>query len=533
MSALAEALQTDSLVGWWVTTTLLSLVVLAVAAVADLALRRFAAPGVRMALYVAVLVRVVLPADWHSPVGMVQTKIQASATVIDAPNPAALASTPASAPIVIEGETTAAVDASRPWLAYGLLGLWGLGGAGLLVVIARRLRAGRAIADAASHVATMDDTTIHVHPTAGPLVAGIVRPKIVVPAAMLDDVDPAVLRAVVRHEQAHVDHRDPWSTFALACFCALMWPVVPIWLAVGRIRLLMEMRADAVAIAGCTPAIARDYRRLLLGLAATRWHAPVLAPGLGPVSGLRARLGAMATRPAMPSLLQVLFVLPLAIGLVLVAARRVDPSASPAAPTPEVAPNEPAQPLPAELTALGFPSCREHAAALTEAISDPEAARVRPQLLVARRVFSKAAIPEMVDATAASVLRGVTDAAARGEAEYVIGLGYAELGRVREAEAHLSEATWQLALVEHDLLAAEAAAAAALVVSRAGRADEASAWSRHAVASYRRSGRPGPLAIEMHRELARVAERSGDRETAAHERMTADRIDVDCEIVSP
>ncbi|MFO0631683.1 MAG: hypothetical protein U0168_02400 [Nannocystaceae bacterium] len=235
----------------------------------------------------------------------------------------------------------------------------------------------------------------------------------------------------------------------------------------------------------------------------------------------------------MPSLLQVLFVLPLAIGLVLVAARRVDPSASPAAPTPEVAPNEPAQPLPAELTALGFPSCREHAAALTEAISDPEAARVRPQLLVARRVFSKAAIPEMVDATAASVLRGVTDAAARGEAEYVIGLGYAELGRVREAEAHLSEATWQLALVEHDLLAAEAAAAAALVVSRAGRADEASAWSRHAVASYRRSGRPGPLAIEMHRELARVAERSGDRETAAHERMTADRIDVDCEIVSP
>ncbi|MFO0631684.1 MAG: M56 family metallopeptidase [Nannocystaceae bacterium] len=226
MSALAEALQTDSLVGWWVTTTLLSLVVLAVAAVADLALRRFAAPGVRMALYVAVLVRVVLPADWHSPVGMVQTKIQASATVIDAPNPAALASTPASAPIVIEGETTAAVDASRPWLAYGLLGLWGLGGAGLLVVIARRLRAGRAIADAASHVATMDDTTIHVHPTAGPLVAGIVRPKIVVPAAMLDDVDPAVLRAVVRHEQAHVDHRDPWSTFALACFCALMWPVV-------------------------------------------------------------------------------------------------------------------------------------------------------------------------------------------------------------------------------------------------------------------------------------------------------------------
>ena len=107
--------------------------------------------------------------------------------------------------------------------------------------------------------------------TAGPHVVGIFRPTIVVPPALV--AEPAMLRAALFHELAHVQRRDSIARVLEVWAAAIMW-----WNPVARFVL---RRLDAAREAACD-AYALDhgidrpaYARLLVQMATLR--APALA----------------------------------------------------------------------------------------------------------------------------------------------------------------------------------------------------------------------------------------------------------------
>lgn len=141
-----------------------------------------------------------------------------------------------------------------------------------------------------------------VHDELGPLVAGLVSPRIVLPRRMVDPdvgVDEA-LRCVLRHEAAHVRRRDAWLSAAMTLFAVIVWPVPPIWFAIGRVRRLIELACDEAAVADRAPAERRRYAHVLLDLAerADTTIAPVAGLHFG--AGLRARIEALASAPSWP-----------------------------------------------------------------------------------------------------------------------------------------------------------------------------------------------------------------------------------------
>jgi beta-lactamase regulating signal transducer with metallopeptidase domain len=458
---------------------------LVLAWLADMALRRVAAPGLRMALYAVVLVRVALPVDWQTPLGVLdehEAATEVTRAAVDVPATAA--------PFVVATEGTASASVAAPaidMVALGIFAVYAVVALALLTVLVRRLRPIRAVLAESTFARMHRGVPVRVHAHAGPMVIGVLRPAIVVPEAMLTSLAPALVDAVLRHEHAHVRHRDGALAIVLALVCVVAWPLVPVWLAVARIRLLMELRADAAAVQTCDAPAVKGYRRLLLDLAQHRAPVHVLAPGLDPVASLRARLRAMSSRSRLPWLLQLAFVGPLAIALLVVAARRSG-DARPQL-RAEAPPSAPAFAVPA------FPHCREHEG---------------------------------------NIIVPAGDEVARAEARYLAGLAHLREGRTSDAAQDLGEAAWEAARLEYGLLAGESAAAMAVALhgGDAEAQSEALAWSRHAEAGFRRAGMAGPMAIEMHRALATLDERNGDEQAAQLRRTLAASLDDACEVVA-
>ncbi|HEX3150108.1 MAG TPA: M56 family metallopeptidase [Gemmataceae bacterium] len=102
----------------------------------------------------------------------------------------------------------------------------------------------------------------------GPICFGIVRPRVLAPAALLAQGDGPLLRAVLAHELAHLGRRDPLAGWLLGLARAAYF-VCP-WLAGLRreVRVAQECLADASAIAhGAGPT---EYAELLIRMARAR-----------------------------------------------------------------------------------------------------------------------------------------------------------------------------------------------------------------------------------------------------------------------
>jgi beta-lactamase regulating signal transducer with metallopeptidase domain len=125
----------------------------------------------------------------------------------------------------------------------------------------------------------------------GPHVVGLVRPIIVVPPALLDD--PALLRAALLHELAHVRRRDAIGRYIQIAARTLMWWFPPVRLVNRRLDLAREAACDAWALeAGDVSRPA--YARLLVRMAQLRAAA---APALAQ-HALDARVAAVLGPPA-------------------------------------------------------------------------------------------------------------------------------------------------------------------------------------------------------------------------------------------
>ena len=275
-----------ALVDWLVSANAWTAVLLASALLLDRALARRAHASLRIALYAPVALRVLLPFSWSIPVArapqvaMLLPLDRLSAAA--APTAASVASWP----------TLLAVAHVAVAVVLGLRAL------------VRRRRLARELASARTAVAIAGPCPVLEHRELGPMVVGLVAPRIILPQAMIQGASRGALECVLRHEIAHLRRGDPWLSAAIEVMLAACWPVVPLWVAAARVRHLMELACDEAALAGADAGERRRYGHVLLDVAD---HGSLALAGAGSLhfgSRLRARIEAIALQRPWPRALQ-------------------------------------------------------------------------------------------------------------------------------------------------------------------------------------------------------------------------------------
>lgn len=99
-----------------------------------------------------------------------------------------------------------------------------------------------------------------------PFLLGIVRPRIYLPS----DMDPENQTHVLRHEQAHLRHRDHWWKPLGFVLLAVYWFQPLVWIAYILFCRDLEMACDERAVADLTEAQRKAYSHALLSCAAPR-----------------------------------------------------------------------------------------------------------------------------------------------------------------------------------------------------------------------------------------------------------------------
>jgi beta-lactamase regulating signal transducer with metallopeptidase domain len=178
------------------------------------------------------------------------------------------------------------------WLIW-LLGAWALGSLALMARVAWGLaalgRLKRSASSAPEPVAERFEEIMRTCPgfrrarvlisdeVAGPMAAGVVKPAVLLPAFLVEEVSEAELDQVLTHELAHIRRWDDWTNLAEKVVAALLFfhPAV-IWIG-RRLTLEREIACDdwVVGLTGT----ARPYATCLTRLAAIHRETPQLAPG--------------------------------------------------------------------------------------------------------------------------------------------------------------------------------------------------------------------------------------------------------------
>jgi hypothetical protein len=104
-----------------------------------------------------------------------------------------------------------------------------------------------------------------------------------------------------------VRRRDAWLSTAMQVLATVAWPIVPLWIAIVRVRQLIELACDEAALTGADAGERRRYGHALLDMAEWRWAMTPLAAGeLHFGSTLRSRIEALASQHHWPVAAQVL-----------------------------------------------------------------------------------------------------------------------------------------------------------------------------------------------------------------------------------
>ena len=143
-------------------------------------------------------------------------------------------------------------------------------------------------------VGDVQGTRVRIAPDVGPAVVGLARPEIIVPEWLIErSADEQ--RLVLAHEREHVVARDP-LLLAVACLAAVIVPWHPaVWWMLSRLRLAVELDCDGrVLRQGVRP---QSYGTLLIDLAGRCSGLRIGAPALADESShLEQRLIAMTQR---------------------------------------------------------------------------------------------------------------------------------------------------------------------------------------------------------------------------------------------
>ena len=258
------------------------------AVVLDRALARRTRASWRIALYAPVGLRILLPLDWSLRLG--------AAPRVDA----------FLAPLAHLGAAPVAERAASQapsWQALAAVTYVAVVALLAARAIAARVRLSRAVAGAAP-VPSLRAVPCPVvqHDDLGPMVVGLFAPRVVLPRRLLAPGEEHALDCVVRHEAAHLGRRDAWLSASMQLLAIVAWPVVPVWIAIARVRQLVELACDEAALAGADRTERLRYGHALLDIAG--WRSLAVAPlGAGELhfgSTLRARIEALATQRQWP-----------------------------------------------------------------------------------------------------------------------------------------------------------------------------------------------------------------------------------------
>ena len=97
----------------------------------------------------------------------------------------------------------------------------------------------------------------------GPLLLGLLVPRIVVPADFMMRFSATERALIVAHEQRHAGRGDPWMNVLAAILQCAFWFNPLMYLAIGRLRFDQELACDA-AVMERHPRQARDYAAAML-----------------------------------------------------------------------------------------------------------------------------------------------------------------------------------------------------------------------------------------------------------------------------
>ena len=125
-----------------------------------------------------------------------------------------------------------------------------------------------------------------------PILIGLVRPRIMLPAGALKDLPPDQLRPVLLHELAHLRRRDLWVNWIQVILQSLYWFHPLVWLANLRLRREREMIVDDIVLSHLGGE-REAYGNSLLSVVKQAARKRVLAPGY---VGIVETQGSMARR---------------------------------------------------------------------------------------------------------------------------------------------------------------------------------------------------------------------------------------------
>ena len=112
-----------------------------------------------------------------------------------------------------------------------------------------------------------------------PALCGLFRPVILLPHTLTDRLSPSQLRVVLLHELFHLRRRDMWVNFAQTLLQIFYWWHPLLWLANARVRQVREQAVDDAVMLALNDT-ADDYAPTLLEVARMTFRRPTIHLGL-------------------------------------------------------------------------------------------------------------------------------------------------------------------------------------------------------------------------------------------------------------
>lgn len=272
-----------------------TLVALLVVAVQRLAGRRLPA-SLRYGLWSLVLARLALPVLPESPFSLLRAGAAAGDLLPGlGPLPASRIAPPASSELALGGGLRTLLDGWLVGAGAGLLlGIWSLG---VIVYLGRRARAALRLRRALRRARPLDDpataellarcrerlgirrhVTLCVTPAVStPALCGILRPHILLPAALAGELDRARLEHVVLHELAHLSRWDGAVFHLATLLVGLHWFNPAAHWMLRRMTTDCELACDARVLSRLPAAARAAYGHTLLQLSLPRLRPALLA----------------------------------------------------------------------------------------------------------------------------------------------------------------------------------------------------------------------------------------------------------------
>jgi beta-lactamase regulating signal transducer with metallopeptidase domain/N-acetylneuraminic acid mutarotase len=335
---------------WLLRVSLQSAVLIVLVLLVQWAFRRWMSPACRHALWLLVVARLILPLSLESRFSMfnwlnvalaspsnppsLAAPVMLTTPVLRAlseagskpmeptalPPAAATTSAPAKGELVVAwpGEPTVAnpswVAATRRPAFWLMVGWW----AGVLAlsgrVLAQTVRLRRSVVPKrlvtnSAVLELLEDckqimrvqvpiVLVQTDRVSSPVLFGFIRPRLLLPAGLLERFSRAELRFVFLHELAHIQRRDIALSWLMAILQILHWFNPFVWIAFARMKADRELACDALALSrteeGQHLAYGRTMLRLLEGFVRAT-PLPSLAGILEDSSQLKARIRSIAT----------------------------------------------------------------------------------------------------------------------------------------------------------------------------------------------------------------------------------------------